>query len=70
MEKFAFFNLLKALNTISAVTNANKGNFEEGKTQKIESTPPPAFLPNDEFNAMTQILVRHEKISNRVRNNK
>ena len=65
-EKFALLNLIKALQGISAVNPDNK----DGES----SAPPPAYSAPDrkqstaEYNAMADVLRRHEAISNRVRN--
>ena len=62
-EKFALFNLLKALNSLSPQnTDANPPAVKE-------EPPAPVFIAETP-NVMASVLERHERIANRVRNKK
>lgn len=63
-EKFALLNILKALEGLSG------GKEESAEPKKSEVSPPPAEKQPApaEYNAMANILARHEKVANKVRN--
>lgn len=79
MEKFALLNLLKALETLSPPDKTQKNgeaaapaptppaDMPEQKPSAEQVTPRPA---EPDFNAMANILSRHEQIANRLRNKK
>ena len=76
MEKFALLNLLKA---IDGLKNAQKS---QNAAAEPPVPPPPAAAPNAENsdgsvpitgnmpNLMYETLMRHEQMSNRIRNKK
>ncbi len=62
-EKFALLNLLQAISGLSAVN-------ETDKPENKETVKPPEPPKTENFNAMANVLARHEEIANRVRNRK
>ncbi len=62
-EKFALLNLIKALQGISTPAP---------EPAPTENTAPPEPAPQraPEYNAMANVLERHEAIANRVKNKK
>ena len=63
MEKFALLNLIKAIDGLNSVKPAEK---EEAKNPQEENLQPPENTPN----VIMEALIRHEKISNRLKNRK
>lgn len=70
-ENFAFFNLLKLLSGISQGLTGSKAQESadnpSGAVPRAESikTDPPA--PREKNNVMADVIERHERIANRVK---
>ena len=77
MEKFALFNLLKALNSINSPSSGQKNdeNVDIAKTQpqqkaSQQKSSPQAVQSEPSSDFIANVLARHEVISNRVHSKK
>ena len=68
LEKFALLNLLKAIDGLKSLSNGEKETPPPAQPtpQTAPQTTPNGDLPN----IMYEALVRHEIVSNRIRNKK
>ena len=68
MEKFALLNLFKAIDGLKSLSNGEKETPPTAPppTQEAPKTNQTGDLPN----IMYEALVRHEIVSNRIRNKK
>lgn len=68
LEKFAILNLLKAIDGLKGLSATEKEQTPP-PAEPVQS--PPATQKNSEMpNIMYEALVRHERVSNRLRNRK
>ena len=70
MEKFALFNLLKALQSFSPQNNKDAESADSPENDSVISAKTSAAA-EEKFtrpNVMASVLERHEAISNRIKN--
>ena len=68
LEKFALLNLLKAIDGLKSLTNVE--NEAPTPAQQPPQAAPQTSQNGDLPNIMYEALVRHEVVSNRIRNRK
>lgn len=70
MEKFALLDFLKVFEALSG--SGEKKNEDNGAPVPEKEAPPPrtSSLAGNDFNAMANVISRHEEISNRIKNNR
>lgn len=68
LEKFALLNLLKAIDGLKSLSTGEKES--PPPAQPTQQTAPQTNQNRDLPNIMYEALVRHEIVSNRIRNKK
>lgn len=73
MEKFGLLNLLKAIETLSPPSDSKQTGSEQPAAPPVppkpNAEPKPERTADTEYNVMASVLERHERISNRLKNN-